>query len=145
PTEAEWEFAARGGLEGKPYVWGDEPPSATHPRANIWLGEFPHKNDKLEGQKRTSPAKAFPPNGYGLYDMAGNGWVWCADWYDVGLYRRRAGQGVVDNPAGPERSFNPAEPYMPQRVQRAGSFLCSDDYCWRYRPSARQGSSPDSG
>jgi formylglycine-generating enzyme len=145
PTEAEWEFAARGGLEGKPYVWGDTPPDVKHPQANIWQGEFPYRNDKSESQKRTTAVKVFPPNGYGLYDMAGNVWEWCADWYDVSLYRGRAGQGVIDNPTGPERSFNPAEPYMPERVQRAGSFLCSDDYCWRYRPSARQGSSPDSG
>jgi formylglycine-generating enzyme len=145
PTEAEWEFAARGGLEGKPYVWGDNPPDANHDHANIWQGDFPYRNTKAEGQQRTSAVKAYPPNGYGLYDMAGNVWEWCADWYDTDLYRRRAGQGVVVNPKGPEQSNNPAHPYTPERVQRAGSFLCSDDYCWRYRPSARQGSSPDTG
>jgi formylglycine-generating enzyme required for sulfatase activity len=145
PTEAEWEFAARGGLDGKPYVWGDNPPDVTHDYANIWQGDFPYHNTKADGRKGTSPVKSYPPNGYGLYDMAGNVWEWCADWYDAQLYRRRAGHGVVVNPVGPDRSNNPEHPYTQQRVQRAGSFLCSDEYCWRYRPSARQGCSPDTG
>jgi formylglycine-generating enzyme required for sulfatase activity len=145
PTEAEWECAARGGLDGKTYVWGDEPFSEEHPQCNIWQGEFPWKNTARDGYERTSPVKSFAPNGYGLYDMAGNVWEWCADWYDRDLYKRRAGQGVAVNPTGPERSYDPHRPRMPLRVQRGGSFLCNDSYCTRYRPSARQGCSPDTG
>ncbi len=145
PTEAEWEFASRGGLAGKRYVWGDENPTDKEARANIWQGEFPHRNTAGDGFARTAPVKSFAPNGYGLYDTAGNVWEWCADWYDPGLYSRRAGKGPVVNPIGPERSNNPDRPFEPQRVQRGGSFLCDENYCLRYRPSARQGSSPDSG
>ncbi len=145
PTEAEWEFAARGGLKGKPYVWGDEKPSDEAIFANLWQGEFPHKNTARDGYERTAPVKTYRPNGYGLYDMAGNVWEWCSDWYQRDLYRRRVGKGVVVNPTGPQRSVDPARPFMPQRVQRGGSFLCSDSYCSRYRPSARHGCSPDTG
>lgn len=144
PTEAEWEFAARGGLAGKPYVWGDEPPTSRS-RANLWQGAFPHQNTAADGFLRTSPIQSFAPNGYGLYDMAGNVWEWCADWYQRDLYRQRARGGLVVNPVGPERSSDPARPFTPQRVQRGGSFLCHDDYCSRYRPSARHGCSPDTG
>ncbi len=145
PTEAEWEFAARGGLQGKPYVWGDQKPSDTAIFANVWQGEFPHQNTAADGYERTAPAKSYRSNGYGLYDMAGNVWEWCADWYQRDLYRRRAGQGVSVNPTGPPRSLDPARPFTPQRVQRGGSFLCHDSYCSRYRPSARHGCSPDTG
>jgi sulfatase modifying factor 1 len=145
PTEAEWEFAARGGLEGKPYVWGDEKPSDTAIHANIWQGEFPYKNTALDGYERTSPVRAFAPNGYGLYDMSGNVWQWCGDWYQRDLYRQRAGKGVIVNPLGPAQTHDPAQAFMPQRVQKGGSFLCNDSYCSRYRPSARHGCSPDTG
>ncbi len=145
PTEAEWEFAARGGLEGKPYVWGDEKPSNTAIFSNVWQGEFPHKNTAADGFERTAPVKSYRPNGYGLYDMAGNVWEWCADWYQRDLYRRRSGQGVAVNPTGPPQSVDAAHPFMPRRVQRGGSFLCNDSYCSRYRPSARHGCSPDTG
>jgi formylglycine-generating enzyme len=145
PTEAEWEHAARGGLEGKPYVWGDQAPDEKHIFANIWQGKFPYQNSKADGFERTAPVKSFARNGFGLYDMAGNVWEWCSDWYDVSLYRQRAGQGVIVNPIGPEHSYNPDQPFSSQRVQRGGSFLCCDEYCSRYRPSARQGSSPDTG
>ncbi len=143
PTEAEWEFAARGGLEGKPYVWGDEPPDPR--RANLWQGEFPYRNTAADGYERTAPVKSYPPNGYGLYDMAGNVWEWCADLYQRDLYAQRKGQGVTVHPPGPTRSFDPRNLFGPSRVQRGGSFLCHDAYCSRYRPSARHGCSPDSG
>ncbi len=145
PTEAEWEFAARGGLDNKPYVWGDDPPSDTNLRANIWQGHFPYENTAKDGYAHTSPVKSFPPNGYGLYDMSGNVWQWCSDWYDRDLYRKRAGKEVIVNPSGPEKPSDPQRPYVPQRVQRGGSFLCNDSYCSRYRPSARHGCSYDSG
>jgi sulfatase modifying factor 1 len=145
PTEAEWEFAARGGLDGAPYVWGYDPPSLEKPQANLWTGEFPHKNTAEDGYERTSPVKSFPPNGYGLYDMAGNVWEWCADWYDREAYQRRSRAGITDNPQGPDHSIDPQRPFQPQRSQRGGSFLCHDSYCHRYRPSARHGCSPDTG
>lgn len=144
PTEAEWEFAARGGLIDKPYVWGDDAPSDTRVFANIWQGAFPHTNLKTDGFVRTAPVKSFKPNGYGLFDMAGNVWEWCADSYDYHAYTRRAQSGVISNPLV-ERSFDPRNPRSASRAQRGGSFLCNDQYCSRYRPSARHGLSPDTG
>ncbi len=145
PTEAEWEFAARGGLDGKPYTWGDQRPTESQVFANIWQGEFPHSNTAEDGYIETSPVKSFPPNGYGLYDMAGNVWEWCADWFERDLYRRRAANGLAVNPTGPETSSDPTRPFERLRVLRGGSFLCNDSYCSRYRPSARHGNSPDTG
>jgi len=145
PTEAEWEFAARGGLDNKPYVWGDDPPSDTNIHANIWQGEFPYKNTAADSYAATNPVRAFRPNGYGLYDMSGNVWQWCSDWYQIDLYRERVGRGVIVNPQGPKKSFDPRQPFSPLRVQKGGSFLCNDSYCSRYRPSARHGCTPDTG
>jgi formylglycine-generating enzyme required for sulfatase activity len=141
PTEAEWEYAARGGLESAFFTWGDRP--ATPKDANYWQGHFPEKNTKDDGFGATAPVGSFPPNGYGLRDMAGNVWEWTADWYDRRFYAAQAKLGTVENPHGPEKSFDPAQPYTPLRVTRGGSFLCSDNFCFRYRPSARQGCSPD--
>jgi formylglycine-generating enzyme required for sulfatase activity len=145
PTEAEWERAARGGLDNKPYAWGDEKPTDRRIFANLWQGEFPHRNTAADGYERTAPVRSYAPNGYGLYDVAGNVWEWCSDWYDRELYRKRVGQGVIVNPTGPQRSIDPARRFTPQRVQKGGSFLCDDSYCSRYRPSARHGCSPDTG
>ena len=148
PTEAEWEFAARGGLEGARYMWGDEPYSESAPQANIWQGEFPVRNTAADGYERTAPAKSFSPNGFGLYGMSGNVWEWCHDWYRPDVYSARAGRAraqAIENPRGPAESYDPAEPQVPKRVHRGGSFLCSDAYCTNYRASGRHGVSPDSG
>lgn len=144
PTEAEWEYAARGGLVGQRFVWGNEAPSDTNgTKANIWQGIFPIHNTRTDGWERTAPVKSYPPNGYGLYDMAGNVWEWCADWYRADAYAGR--QGVVVNPQGPETFWDPAEPLVPKRVTRGGSFLCHVTYCESYRPAARRGTAIDSG
>jgi sulfatase modifying factor 1 len=142
PTEAEWEFAARGGLDAAPFVWGDQNDDLST-RMNTWQGQFPNVREKGDGYADTSPVGSFPPNGYGLYDVAGNVWEWVADWYRPDTYPQRAGDGVVVNPTGPKSSFDPDEPYSPKRVCRGGSYLCSDNYCTGYRPSARMKSSPD--
>ena len=145
PTEAEWEFAARGGLEGKRYVWGDEFRPNGKYMANTWQGLFPVTNTAEDGFVGTSPVKSFPPNGYGLYDMAGNVWQWCSDWYRVDAFTELASKNVCRNPAGPSESWDPADPYTPKRVVKGGSFLCNPSYCESYRPSARRGTPPDTG
>ena len=141
PTEAEWEYASRGGLDRKPYVWGDEKVPDGKQLGNIWQGDFPAENSSQDGFAGLAPVASYPPNGYGLYDMAGNVWEWCADWYRPDAYEQHA----KVNPKGPESSSDPQEPGMPKKVMRGGSFLCSDVYCTGYRPSARMKSSPDTG
>jgi len=160
PTEAQWEYAARGGLDGKVNVWGDEPTDAS--RCNIWEGRFPDMNTAADGFVGAAPVKSFPANGYGLYDMAGNVWEWCGDLYRADQYAREAaalgraaedgrpggdgGAPVAVNPTGPTTSVDPRNPGAPEiRVQRGGSFLCNDAYCASYRPSARMGGAPDTG
>ena len=134
-----------GGLDGKRFPWGDDAPGEDGTRANIWHGEFPHHNTERDGYTRTAPVKSYEPNGYGLHDVAGNVWEWCADWYRADEYDRRAGRGVIENPPGPDESWDPTEPWAPKRVTRGGSFLCHVSYCESYRPGARRGTAPDTG
>jgi formylglycine-generating enzyme required for sulfatase activity len=145
PTEAEWEYAARGGLEGKRFVWGDEFRPGGKYMANTFQGHFPDKPEPEDGFARRSPVRAFPPNGYGLYDMAGNVWQWTNDWYRVDYFADLARNGTARSPAGPKNSFDPGDPYAPKRVVKGGSFLCNISYCESYRPSARRGTPPDTG
>ena len=134
PTEAEWEFAARGGLEGAEFAWGDElTPNGRH-MANTWQGSFPHENLKLDGFERTSPVKAFPPNGYGLHDMIGNVWEWTTDWF-VPKHAPDSAKAccIPENPRGPreEQSYDPRQPLVriPRKVLKGGSHLCAPNYC----------------
>ncbi|MBS1605258.1 MAG: formylglycine-generating enzyme family protein [Bacteroidetes bacterium] len=169
PTEAEWEHAARGGLKDDPYPWGRTAVTDCGPKANTWQGEFPHRNTRWDGYNGLAPVAAFAANGYGLFDMAGNVWEWCEDWYDADYYARvsdgvsdRVSHGasggvtpgtsgglnsgvVVIDPHGPARSYDPAEPTVPKKVVRGGSFLCNAVYCKGYRVSSRMKSSPDTG
>ncbi len=141
PTEAEWEFAARGGLDRQPFAWGDELRPDDQWMANIWQGAFPAENTAEDGHVGTAPVGSYPANGYGLHDMAGNVWEWCADWYRPDYYARSPER----NPKGPSDSQDPNEPHIPKRVQRGGSLLCSDLYCVRYRIGTRGKGAVDSG
>ena len=149
PTEAEWEFAARGGASGKPFAWGDELKPGGKWMANIFQGHFPDKNTAEDGFAGIAPVAQFPPNKYGLYDIAGNAWEWCSDWYRPDYYAQLdktvgVGPVVARNPQGPADSLDPDEPDQPKRVQRGGSFLCSDQYCSRYMVGTRGKGEPSS-
>jgi formylglycine-generating enzyme len=138
PTEAEWEFAARGGQAGMLYTWGNELKPGGKWMANIYQGRFPVKDTGDDGFVGLAPVKSFPPNGYGLYDMAGNVWEWCSDWYRPDYYAQlQSAGGVAGNPRGPDFAYDPAEPTEKKRVHRGGSFLCSDHYCLRYMVGTR--------
>ena len=141
PTEAEWEYAARGGLAGQTFVWGSEFLPNNQWRANIWQGKFPSQNTKEDGYVATAPVGSFPANGFGLYDISGNVWEWCADWYHPQYYQ----VSPVRNPQGPPAGYDPNEPGVKKRVQRGGSYLCSDVYCTAYRPYRRGKGAIDTG
>ena len=142
PTEAEFEFAARGGLDGAEFAWGDELTPGNRHMANTWQGTFPAENLALDGYKRTSPVMAFPPNGYGVYDMIGNVWEWTSDWYspkhDADAQKACC---IPENPRGgpKDASYDPCQPQIkiPRKVLKGGSHLCAPNYCRRYRPAAR--------
>jgi sulfatase modifying factor 1 len=142
PTEAEWEYAARGGLDGAEFAWGDEFMPQKRYMANTWQGDFPHENTRADGYARTSPVTAFPPNGYSLYDMIGNTWEWTADWYSA-QHQPTAPSPCCpsENPRGAaqEGSYDACQPRIriPRKVLKGGSHLCAPSYCRRYRPAAR--------
>ena len=144
PTEAEWEYAAIGGKQGSIFPWGSHY-DETQPKANFWQGNFPVVNEVTDGFDRLAPVQSFAPNGYGLYDMAGNVWEWCSDWYHAAYYQCLNETANTKDPQGPAVSYDPYMPAGSQKIVRGGSFLCNDSYCAGYRVAARMKSSPDTG
>lgn len=142
PTEAEWEYAAKGSLTEARFSWGDDD-SKLSEKANTWEGEFPTQNTEADGYENKAPVKSYPPNDFGLYDMAGNVWEMTRDWYNINFYEEVKGE-KLRNPKGAEKPYNPNNPLVPEKVIKGGSFLCSASYCASYRPSARMGNSLDS-
>jgi sulfatase modifying factor 1 len=153
PTEAEWEYASRGGTSGTRYYWGNDFELNGKFMCNTFTGEFPYKNTAEDGFAGVAPVKSFPPNGYGLYDMAGNVWQWTADLYRADAHAQsvadlaKSGEACCVNPAGPTECFNPTNGVANavERVTKGGSYLCNANYCESYRPTARRGTPPDTG
>ena len=142
PTEAEWEFAARGGKRDKIYFWGDLTDKLSS-YVNSWEGEFPVDNTQADGFEKSAPIKTYPPNGYGLYEISGNVWEWTSDWYSSQYYQYCKENSITNNPKGPKEAFNPNNPYIDERVIRGGSFLCNASYCASYRVSSRMATDPN--
>ncbi|WP_443939263.1 formylglycine-generating enzyme family protein [Pedobacter sp. MW01-1-1] len=148
PTEAEWEYASRGGKPNHKYAWGDNLTPEGKYLANYFQGIFPKDNTKLDGYEGAAPAKSYPANGFGLYDMIGNVWEWTNDWYRTDTHvqnKLASNSGMCYNPKGPSKSYDPDEPLVPKHVVKGGSFLCSDQYCSNYRPDSRMATAYDSG
>ena len=145
PTEAEWEYAARGGRRNNVYAWGNENVDSGNAKCNYWQGNFPYNNETKDGFYGAAPVRSFAPNGYGLYDMSGNVWEWCADLYNNTHYTQFEKIKIAINPKGPLKSYDPDEPLVAKRVMRGGSFLCNESYCSGYRVAARMKTSADSG
>ena len=142
PTEAEWEFAARGCKRDKIYFWGDLTDKLSS-YVNSWEGEFPVDNTQADGFEKSAPVKTYPPNGYGLYEISGNVWEWTSDWYSSQYYQYCKENSITNNPKGPKEAFNPSNPYVDERVIRGGSFLCNASYCASYRVSSRMATDPN--
>jgi len=140
PTEAQWEYAARGGLKDKIFAWGNQ---YSPQKANTWQGKFPIKNAQTDGYLGTAPVSSFPPNQYGLYDMTGNVWEWTKDWYSLGHAKMNHAVNPVMSDS--KQSFDPRDPGVAKHVVKGGSYLCAKNYCSRYRPAAREAQSPDTG